>query len=134
MLYDFFYLCPYTIEDLKIYTCITYANTSTSTHSDIIYKSEGSSNDDGDKGGTDMDDGANEEESFEIEDEIANHNKLIREAKDAIKLNDRLPYSQKEKNAHLTRLRNDPDVQDYYLGNTPEVSDLPELLRALTSK
>jgi hypothetical protein len=113
---------------------ITYSYTSRNILSDLIYKSEGSSNDDGDTGGTDNNNEGNEEESFEIEDEIANHNKLIREAKDAIKLNDRLPYSQKEKNAHLTRLRNDPDVQDYYLGNTPEVSDLPELLRALTSK
>jgi hypothetical protein len=61
MLYDYFYSYLYTIEDLKISNCIIYANTSTSTNSDIIYKSEGSSNDDGDKGGTDKDDGANEE-------------------------------------------------------------------------
>ena len=74
---------------------ITYSYTSRNILSDLIYKSEGSSNDDGDTGGTDNNNEGNGEETFEIEDEIANHNKLIREAKDAIKLNDRLPYYSK---------------------------------------
>ena len=109
MLYDYFYLCPYTIEDLKIHTCIIYANTSTSTHSDIIYKTEGCSNDDGDNGGTDNNDGANEEEeSFELEEEIQHIEKLMRNSNDAMILDEKLPYSEKEKNSHLNDLRKDP--------------------------
>jgi hypothetical protein len=131
MLYDCFYLCPYTIEDLKIHTCIIYAHTSTSTHSDIIYKTEGSSNDDGDKGGTDKNDGANqEEESFELEEEIQHIEKLMRNSNDAMILDEKLPGSG-EKNAHLNDLRKDPHVIEFFEGKTPNVSDLPELNRAL---
>jgi len=131
MLYDYFYLYLYTIEDLKISTCIIYPNTSTSTHSDIIYKSEGSSNDDGDKGGTDMDDGANEEESFEIEEEIKHIEKLMKDSNDAMILDEKLPESEKEKNSHLNGLRKDPHVKEFFEGKTPNVSDLPELNKAL---
>jgi len=132
MLYDFFYLCPYTIEDLKIHTCIIYANTSTSTHSDIIYKTEGSSNDDGDKGGTDNNDGANEEEeSFELEEEIQHIEKLMRDSNNAMILDEKLPDSEKEKNSHLNDLRKDPHVKEFFEGKTPNVSDLPDLNRAL---
>ncbi|RYE12113.1 MAG: hypothetical protein EOP34_11440 [Rickettsiales bacterium] len=121
----------YTIEDLKISTCIIYPNTSTSTHSDIIYKSEGSSNDDGDKGGTDMDDGANEEESFEIEEEIKHIEKLMKDSNDAMILDEKLPESEKEKNSHLNGLRKDPHVKEFFEGKTPNASDLPELNKAL---
>ena len=146
MLYDCFYLCPYTIEDLKIHTCIIYANTSTSTPSDIIYKCEGSSNDDGGKGGTDNndkanDDGgkggtdnndeANEEESFEIEEEIENIERLMKESNKAKILDEKLPHSEREKNSHLKGLRKDPDVIEFFEGRTLNVSDLPELNRAL---
>jgi len=132
MLYDYFYLCPYTIEDLKIHTCIIYANTSTSTHSDIIYKTEGCSNDDGDNGGTDNNDGANEEEeSFELEEEIQHIEKLMRNSNDAMILDEKLPYSEKEKNSHLNDLRKDPHVKEFFEGKTPNVSDLPELNKAL---
>jgi len=131
MLYDYFYLYLYTIEDLKISTCIIYPNTSTSTHSDIIYKSEGSSNDDGDKGGTDMDDGANEEESFEIEEEIKHIEKLMKDSNDAMILDEKLPESEKEKNSHLNGLRKDPHVKEFFEGKTPNASDLPELNKAL---
>ncbi len=132
MLYDCFYLCPYTIEDLKIHTCIIYANTSTSTPSDIIYKTEGSSNDDGDKGGTDKNDGANEEEeSFELEEEIQHIEKLMRNSNDAMILDEKLPDSEKEKNSHLNDLRKDPHVKEFFEGKTPNVSDLPDLNRAL---
>jgi hypothetical protein len=132
MLYDYFYLCPYTIEDLKIHTCIIYANTSTNTHSDIIYKTEGSSNDDGDKGGTDKNDGANEEEeSFELEEEIQHIEKLMRNSNDAMILDEKLPDSEKEKNSHLNDLRKDPHVKEFFEGKTPNVSDLPDLNRAL---
>jgi len=131
MLYDYFYLYLYTIEDLKISTCIIYPNTSTSTHSDIIYKSEGSSNDDGDKGGTDMDDGANDEESFEIEEEIKHIEKLMKDSNDAMILDEKLPESEKEKNSHLNGLRKDPHVKEFFEGKTPNASDLPELNKAL---
>jgi hypothetical protein len=139
MLYDYFSLCLYTIEDLKISTCIIYANTSTSTHSDTIYKSERSSNDNGDKGDTDKDDkgdtdkddGANEEESFEIEEEIQHIEKLMRVSNDAMILDEKLPYSEKEKNSHLNDLRKDPHVKDFFEGKTPNASDLPELNKAL---
>ena len=132
MLYDYFYLCLYTIEDLKISTCIIYANTSTSTHSDIIYKSEGSSNDDGDKGGTDKDDGANEEEeSFELEEEIEHIERLMKDSNDAMILDEKLPDSEKEKNSHLNGLRKDPHVKEFFEGKTPNASDLPELNKAL---
>lgn len=131
MLYDYFYLYLYTIEDLKISTCIIYPNTSTSTHSDIIYKSEGSSNDDGDKGGTDKDDGANEEESFEIEEEIKHIEKLMKDSNDAMILDEKLPESEKEKNSHLNGLRKDPHVKEFFEEKTPNASDLPELNKAL---
>ncbi|KAH9865946.1 hypothetical protein IAQ61_008537 [Plenodomus lingam] len=134
MLYDYSYLCPYTIEDLKISTCIIYAYTYTytSTHSDIIYKSEGSSNDYGDKGVTDKNDGANEEEeSFELEEEIEHIEKLMRASNDAMILDEKLPDSEKEKNSHLKGLRKDPHVKDFFEGKTPNVSDLPELNKAL---
>jgi hypothetical protein len=128
---DYFFLYLYTIEDLKISTFIIYANTSTSTHSDIIYKSEGSSNDDGDKGGTDKDDGANEEESFEIEEEIEHIEKLVKVLNDAMILDEKLPYSEKEKNSHLNDLRKDHHVKEFFEGKTPNASDLPELNKAL---
>ena len=131
MSYDYFYLYLYTIEDLQISTCIIYPNTSTSTHSDIIYKSEGSSNDDGDKGGTDMDDGANEEESFEIEEEIQDIERLMKLSNNAMILDEKLPYSEKEKNSHLNDIRKDPSVKEFFEGKTPNVSDLPELNKAL---
>ena len=132
MLYDYFYSYLYTIEDLKIPTCIIYANTSTSTHSDIIYKSEGSSNDDGDKGGTDKNDGANEEEeSFELEEEIEHIERLMKDSNDAMILDEKLPYSEKEKNSHLNGLRKDPHVKEFFEGKTPNASDLPELNKAL---
>jgi hypothetical protein len=132
MLYDYFYLYLYTIEDLNTSTCIIYSNTSTSTHSDIIYKSEGSNNDPGDKSATDKDDGANEEEeSFEIEEEIEHIKRLIRLSNDAMILDEKLPYSEKEKNSHLNDLRKDPHVKEFFEGKTPNVSDLPELNKAL---
>jgi hypothetical protein len=132
MLYGYFSLCLYIIEDLKRSTCIIYANTSTSTLSDIIYKSEGSSNDNGDKGGTDKDDGANEEEeSFEIEEELKHIKKLIRLSNNAMILDEKLPDSEKEKNSHLNDLRKDPHVKNFFDDKTPNVSDLPELNKAL---
>lgn len=132
---------------LRYLSCIIYANTSTSTHSDIIYKFEGSSNDDGDKGGNDnndgysnddgnkngndYNDGGNEEESFELEEEIAHIERLMRDSNYAMILDEILPDSQKEKNSHLNAVRKDPDVKEFFEGKTPNVSDLPELNEAL---
>ena len=54
---------------------------------DTIYKCEGSSNEGGDNGGGNNDDQKHEEEeSFEIEEEIADINKLLELSKKAIKL------------------------------------------------
>jgi len=132
MLYDYFSLYLYIIEDLKRSTYIIYASISSSIHSDIIYKSEGSSNQDGNTGGSDNDDEANkEEESFEIEEELANIEKLLKLSKRARTLDELLPYSEKEKNSHLNGLRKDPHVKEFFEGKTPNVSDLPELNKAL---
>jgi len=96
-------------------TSIIYANTSTSTYPDIIYKSEGSSNDNGDKGGTDKDDRANEEEeSFEIEKEIRHIERLMRLSNKAMILDEKLPYSEKDQNSHLNDIRKDPHVKEFF--------------------
>ena len=132
---------------LKYLLVLIYANTSTSTHSDIIYKFEGSSKDDddkggndnndgsskddGDKGGNDNNDGANEEESFEIEEEIAHIERIMWDSNNAMILDEKLPDSQKEKNSHLNALRKDPDVKEFFEGKTLDVRDLPELNKAL---
>lgn len=132
MLYDYFYLYQYTIEVLNRSNCIIYANTYTSTYSDRIYKSEGSSNSDGNKGGTDKNDKANkEEESFELEEEIEHIEKLMKSSNNAMILDEKLPYPEKEKNSHLNDLRKDPHVKEFFEGKTPNVSDLPELNKAL---
>jgi hypothetical protein len=132
MLYDYFSLYLYIIEDLKRSTYIIYASISSSIHSDIIYKSEGSSNQDGNTGGSDNDDEANkEEESFEIEEELANIEKLLKLSKRARTLDELLPYSEKEKNSHLNELRKDPNVKEFFEGKTPNAEDLLELQRAL---
>ena len=138
MLYDFFCSYLYIIEDPKIPTCIIYANTSTSTHSDLIYKSEGSSNNDGGKGGTgnndgtDNNDGANqEEESFELEEELAHIERVINESNNAMILDEKLPDSEKGKNSHLNNLRNDSHVKDFFEGKTFNVTNLPLLNDAL---
>ena len=46
-------------------------------------------------------------------------------------LDEKLPYSEKEKNSHLNDLRKDPHVKEFFEGKTPNVSDLPDLNRAL---
>ena len=104
---------------------IIYSGT-ISTYSDIVYKTEGSSNDDSDKG-----DGAGEEESFEIEEEIQDIERLMKLSNNAMILDEKLPYSEKEKNSHLNDLRKDPSVKEFFEGKTPNVSDLPELNKAL---
>jgi hypothetical protein len=133
MLCDYFYLCLYIIEDLKISTCIIYANTPISIHSYGIYKTEGSNNDDGNKGSSDKDDATKEEESFEIEEEIEDIERLMRTSNNAMILDEKLPNSEKEKNSHLNELRKDPHVKEFFEGKTPNASDLPELNKALVA-
>ena len=106
---------------------------------DTIYKCEGSSNEGGDNGGGNNDDQKHEEEeSFEIEEEIADINKLLELSKKAIKLDRKLPESEKERNSYLNDLRKDPSIQDYLGGDTLNSNDLPELnkdlLEALSEK
>ena len=138
MLYDFFSLCLYIIEDLKKYTCIIYASISSSIHSDIIYKTEGSSNEDGDNGDSDKNNEANkeeksieEEESFEIEEELKHIKNLLKLSNNARILDEKLPDSQKEKNRYLNDIREDPHVQEFFEGKTPNADDLVELQKAL---
>jgi hypothetical protein len=131
---------------------LIYVNTSTSTYSDIIYQTEGSSNNASDKDARDKndddasdkdardknDDDASDkndddpmEESFEIEEEIQDINRLLEISKKAMILNEKLPDDQKNKNSHLNDLRKDPHVQEFFEGETPNVSDLPQLNKAL---
>ena len=74
--------------------------------------------------------GHREEESFEIEEELAHIRKLMRTSNDAMILNETLPFI-KGKNSHLNDLRKDPHVQDFFEGENFDVSDLPELNKAL---
>jgi hypothetical protein len=99
---------------------------------DTTYKCEGSSNEGGDNGGGNNDDQIDEEEeSFEIEEEIEHINKLLKIAKDAIKLDERLPESVKENNSHLNDLRDDPFIQGYLDGDTLNSNDLLQLQKDL---
>ena len=127
MLYDYFFSFLFTIEGRNITSCIIYPNTSTSTYWDTIYKCQGSSNEDGPE-----DDGPEEEEeSFDIEEELAHLKKLRSLLKKAIELDQKLPESQKGKNAHLKEISEDPHVKDYFDGKTPNIGDLLELDEAL---
>lgn len=114
-----------------MYTRIIYANTSTSTHSDIIYKTERSSNDYSDSYATDKNNGDNEEESFEIEQELKHIKKLLKIVKNALILDAKLPYPEKDKNSHLKDLIKDPHVIKFFEGKTPDIGDLRDLKRAL---
>lgn len=117
-----------------------YGNTS-SIYPYKIYKSESSSNNVGNNvGGNDganEDDGVNEddkanegdeaseaEESFEIE-EIKHIEKLMKLSNNAMILDEKLPYSQKDKNSHLNALRKDSHVKEIFEGKTPTICDLP---------
>lgn len=136
MLCDYFYLYQFITEGLNIPTRVINVDTSTSTHSDIIYKTEGSSNENSDKDTSDMNpsdnnDGASEEESFEIEEEIADIKRLMKLSNNAMILDERLPDSQKDKNRYLNDLRKDPNVKEFFEGKTPNISDLPELNQSL---
>src|ERR1044072_2824435 len=147
MLYDYFSLCQYIIEDLKISTCIINVNSYINTHSDRIYKTEGSSNDNNDKDSSYKTEGSSndksdkdsnynkdddrEEESFEIEEEINEIEKLMRLSNDAMILDEKLPDSQKDKNSHLNALRENPHIKEFFEGKTPNVKDLPELNKSL---
>ena len=72
-----------------------------------------------------------EEESFEIEEELSHIKKLMKTSNDAMILDERLPSSKKHQNSHLEHLRKDPHVREFFEGKTPNISDLPELNKAL---
>jgi hypothetical protein len=151
MLYDYFFLYPSITEVLSSYTSTT-SNASIPC-SNSIYKTEGVSKDEtGDKPIDKKDESPDkpidikeespdstkdkkvekgEEESFEIEEEIYEIDRLIALSKDANKLDGKLPDSQKDKNGHLEEIRKNPDVKNFFEGRTPNISDLPELVEAL---
>ena len=57
--------------------------------------------------------------------------KDIENAKNALKLDNKLPASEKEKNSHLNDLRKNPNVQEFFEGRVPGIADLPELKKAM---
>jgi hypothetical protein len=135
----YFYSYLFITEDHKVSISIFYVNASTSTHSDIIYKTEGFNDNDSDDNNdkddnyydNDKHDGASEEESFEIEQEIKHIKNLLKLSEKAVNLDKKLPESEKEKNSHLNDIRKDPHVREFFEGKTPNISDLPELNKAL---
>ena len=70
-------------------------------------------------------------ESFEIEKEIMELKKDIENVNKALKLDNKLPVSEKEKNSHLNDLRKNPIVQEFFEGRVPGIADLPELKEAM---
>jgi len=72
-----------------------------------------------------------QEESFEIEEELEDIERLIELSNKAMALDELLPDSEKEKNSHLNDLRKDPNVKEFFDGEIPNTSDLPELNKAL---
>jgi hypothetical protein len=110
--------------------------TCSSTFPDLIFKTEGSNNEGSNNEGSnndniDKDDEVKEEESFELEEEIEDIEKVMRLSNDAMILDEKLPESQKEKNSHLKDLRKHPHVKKFFEGENPNISDLPELNEAL---
>ena len=79
----------------------------------------------------DYDNGYKEEESFEIEEELSHIKKLMKSSNNAMILDEVLPSSKKHQNSHLAALRKDPHVIEFFEGKTPNISDLPELNKAL---
>lgn len=69
-------------------------------------------------------------EEVSNEKERANLVYLYKEADKAIELNSKLPDSEKEKNHHLNKLRQDPFVKNYFEDEDINISDLPELKHA----
>jgi len=110
---------------------------SPSTHEDIVCKSERPSANDKGKGkakeveSESEDDNSSEEESYEIDEEIADIERLLRLAKEAKDLDKKLPYSQKEKNRYLNDLRGEPHVKEFFDEEVPDIEDLNELEDAL---
>ena len=69
--------------------------------------------------------------STAAEEEIEDLNRYLNEVENAIKLDSKLPTSEKEKNSHLNNLRKDHGVQNHLGGDSLEVKDLPTLKKAL---
>jgi len=57
--------------------------------------------------------------------------KDIENVNNAIKLNNKLPASEKEKNSHLNDLRKNPHVKNFFEGRVPGIADLPVLKKAM---
>ena len=110
---------------------------SPSTLEDIVCKSERPSANDKGKGkakeveSESENENSSEEESYEIEEEIADIDRLLKLTKNAKDLDEKLPYSQKEKNSHLNDLRREPHVKEYFDEEVPGIKDLNELEQAL---
>ena len=61
---------------------------------------------------------------MELKKDIENVNK-------ALKLDNKLPAPEKEKNRHLNEIRKNPIVQEFFEGRVPDIADLPELKEAM---
>jgi len=106
------------------------------------FEKEGSSNDDksndSEKEGSSNDDKSNdsekeeEEESYEIEEEIQNTRRLRTILWEAISLDPKLPESEKLRNSYLNELKKDPLVKEYLQGEELTMSDLEEMDGALS--
>lgn len=108
---------------------LTYDNTFTSAFPNMQYYCQMSGRGPDDKNGRIYD--KDEQESFEIEEEIKHVEKLIDLVVDAVELDKKLPSSQREKNSHLNDLRKDPHVKEFFDGKDPSIDEIPELHRAL---
>ena len=110
---------------------------SPSTLEDLVCKSERPSANDKGKGkaieveSESENENSSEEESYEIEEEIADIKRLLRLAKDAKKLDEKLPESEKNKNSHLNDLRKEPHVKEFFGEEVPDIKHLNELQDAL---
>ena len=110
---------------------------SPSTLEDLVCKSERPSANDKGKGkaieveSEPENENSSEEESYEIEEEIADIKRLLRLAKDAKKLDEKLPESEKNKNSHLNDLRKEPHVKEFFGEEVPDIESLNELQDAL---
>jgi len=106
------------------------------------FEKKGSSNDgksnDSEKEKSSNDDKSNdsekeeEEESYEIEEEIQNTRRLRTILWEAISLDPKLPESEKLRNSYLNELKKDPLVKEYLQGEELTMSDLEEMDGALS--
>ena len=113
---------------------------------DTIYKTERSSNDHTDKGGTGnypeayreespkTEKAPVEQESFEIEEDIEHVDHLIKRTKSAMDFNALSTGPNKFVNKDFNTVREDSSVKEFFGGKTPEINDFPILQKALEEK